>query len=319
LAGLPKFTHENLLVGLETSDDAGVYKLNEETALVQTVDFFSPIVDDPYQFGQIAAANALSDIYAMGGKPLTAMNLVCFPNEDLPVRVLKEILKGGAERIKAAGAVLVGGHTIRDKEIKYGLSVTGIVPIKDLKTNAGAKAGDVLILTKPLGTGIISTAIKRGDATRSDTSEIYRSMILLNDRAAELMIRHGAHAATDITGFGLVGHALEMAVASRVNIAINSANIPSFGSFRRFSSGKKYLTRGYNSNIQLAKDSISSTHPLHNDTRILLHDPQTSGGLLISIEKSRSEILLKELRSKGYTEAAIMGDVLKGNGRILIE
>ncbi len=307
------------MVGLETSDDAGVYKLSDETAMVQTVDFFTPIVDDPYMFGQIAAANALSDIYAMGGKPVTAMNIVCFPNEDLPVSILDQILKGGAERIQAAGAVLVGGHSVRDKEIKYGLSVTGIIPIRNIKTNAGAKPGDVLILTKPLGTGIVSTAIKKGNATQSDIDEIYRSMILLNDAASELMVKHGAGAATDITGFGLLGHAFEMATASKVNLKLHSTEIPVFEGVKKFIGDKKYLTKGYYSNQLLTKDNALLHKELDPASKKILYDPQTSGGLLISIKKSNSENLLRELMDRGYPKSKLIGEVLEGSGSILVD
>jgi selenide,water dikinase len=319
LAGLPKFTDENLLVGMETSDDAGVYRLDDNTALIQTVDFFTPIVDDPYVFGQIAAANAVSDIYAMGGKPLTAMNILCFPKKDLPIAVLEAILQGGAERIRAAGAVLVGGHSIEDKEIKYGLSVTGIISPKDIKTNANAQPGDVLILTKPIGTGVIATAIKKGGASESDIKEICESMIRLNDKAAELMVEAGAHAATDITGFGLLGHAHEMAVGSKIDLTILTQQIPFFTKAKHFASDKKYLTKGNKLTRQLTEDSVVYIHILDEATDRLLYDAQTSGGLLISIENSKAEDLLSKIRNSGYDYAAIIGHVSAGSGQILLE
>lgn len=319
LAGLPKFDDKNLLVGMETSDDAGVYRLDDHTALIQTVDFFTPIVDDPYVFGQIAAANALSDIYAMGGRPLTAMNIVCFPKKDLPISVLEAILQGGAERIKASGAVLAGGHSIEDKEIKYGLAVTGIISPKDIKTNTNAKPGDALILTKPIGTGVIATAIKKGGASEADIKEICGSMLRLNDKAAELMVEMGAHAATDITGFGLLGHAYEMATGSKVDLNIVTKQIPLFTNAGRFASDEKYLTKGNKLNRQLTEDSITYTKKLDDPIDRLLYDAQTSGGLLISIENSKADLLLSHLRSAGDTSASIIGHVKAGSGRIILE
>jgi selenide,water dikinase len=319
LAGLPKFTHTDLLVGMETSDDAGVYRLNDETALIQTVDFFTPIVDDPYTFGQIAAANALSDIYAMGGKPLTAMNIVCFPKKDLPISVLESILKGGAERIKSAGAVLLGGHSIEDNEIKYGISVTGIISPKNITTNANAKSGDFLILTKPIGTGVIATAIKKGGASESDIDELCRSMIQLNDKAGELMVQFGAHAATDITGFGLMGHAFEMATASCADLTILTDQVPVFANAKQFASEEKYLTKGNKLNRQLTEDKVVYTKKPDEPTDRLLYDAQTSGGLLISVAQKDAETLLSELKKAGYIFSSIIGHVHAGAGRIILE
>lgn len=319
LAGLPKFTDNNLLVGLETSDDAGVYRLNDDTALIQTVDFFTPIVDDPYAFGQIAAANALSDIYAMGGRPLTAMNIVCFPKKNLRISVLEAILQGGVERIKAAGAVLAGGHSVEDKEIKYGLSVTGIISPKNIKTNANAKPGDALILTKPLGTGIISTAIKKDGASESDINEATSSMIQLNNNAAELMVALGAHAATDVTGFGLMGHSYELAIASKVDLTIKTDRLPFFTNSKQLALNEKYLTKGNELNRQLTKDTVVYTKRLDEATDRLLYDAQTSGGLLITIENSIAGELLTKIREAGYHSAAIIGHVGPGPGRIILE
>lgn len=319
MAGLPKFTHKDLMVGMETSDDAGVYRLNDDTALIQTVDFFTPIVDDPYTFGQIAAANALSDIYAMGGKPLTAMNIVCFPKNDMPITVLQSILQGGAERIKFAGSVLLGGHSIEDKEIKYGLSVTGIISPKNIKTNSNSKPGDTLILTKPLGTGVIATAIKKGGASESDIEEICRSMIQLNDKAAELMVKFDAHAATDITGFGFLGHAFEMAAASKVDFLIFTDNLPFFTNAMRFASEEKYLTKGNKLNRQLTKDSAIYNKALDESIDRLLYDAQTSGGLLMSVDEQNATALLSELNKAGYIFSSIVGRVSAGLGRIILE
>lgn len=304
---------------METSDDAGVYRLNDTTALIQTVDFFTPIVDDPFTFGQIAAANALSDIYAMGGKPMTAMNIVCFPKKDLPITVLESILQGGVERIKAAGAVLIGGHSIEDKEIKYGLSVTGIISPNDIKTNANAKPGDVLILTKPLGTGVIATAIKKGGASESDIREVCGSMIQLNDKGAELMLRFGANAATDITGFGLMGHAFEMATASKVDLIIQSGRLPFFTNAKQLAGHEEYLTKGNRLNRQLTKDNTIYNKKLDEAYDRLLYDAQTSGGLLISVNEKQADNLLAELKKAGYFSASNIGRVNSGSGRIILE
>jgi selenide,water dikinase len=226
LAPLPRPHHPQLLVGRETFDDAGVYVLSDEVALVQTVDFFSPIVDDPYSFGQIAAANALSDVYAMGGEPLTAMNIVGFPASKLPLSVLTEILRGGQDKVHEAGAALVGGHTVLDDEIKYGLSVTGRAHPARLLTNAAAAAGDRLVLTKPLGTGILATALKRGQLTAAASQEIVRTMAALNRDASRVALELGVRCATDVTGFGLLGHASHIARASGVTLQIRAADAP---------------------------------------------------------------------------------------------
>jgi len=319
LAGLPEIQHENLLVGFEHSDDAGVFKLDQRTALVQTVDFFTPIVDDPFQFGQIAAANALSDVYAMGGRPLTALNIVCFPKTKLPIEVLIDILKGGSERIKAAGAVLVGGHTVEDDQLKYGLAVTGTISPDEIKSNNRAKPDDVLILTKPIGTGIIATANKFGGADPSDVEEIYQSMIQLNDRGAECMVRHNAHAATDITGFGLIGHALEMALASDVNIILKNSNVPLFASTLRYGANVKFLTKADRSNREAAAGRLSISTGIDEILIRAFFDPQTSGGLLIAIEGENADRLLQDLRKSGYGKSAVVGQVTKGNGKVVIE
>ena len=226
LSNLPKTNHPDLLVGYGNADDAGVFRLNEKQALVQTVDFFPPIVDDPFIFGQIAAANALSDVYAMGGRPLTALNIVAFPSTTMPGEILTEILRGGTDKIEEAGAIVVGGHSIKDKELKYGVAVTGLVDPAAIVTNAAAKTGDLLFLTKPLGTGIITTAIKRDAVDQQLIKTVTDQMATLNKVAAELMVRFGVKAATDITGFGLLGHAFEMAQASGVTIKLKAGSLP---------------------------------------------------------------------------------------------
>ncbi len=296
------------MVGLDTSDDAGVYQLNEEIALVQTVDFFTPIVDDPFTFGQVAVANALSDVYAMGGTPLTGMNLVAFPIKSLPSSVLKEILLGGLSKMKEAGVALVGGHTIEDPEIKYGLAVTGTVHPDKILTNAKAKVGDKLVLTKPLGTGIIATALKAGMASQEAVRKIVESMVTLNRTASEWMKKFAAHACTDITGFSFIGHVLEMATASRVGMAIQSRDVPVFPEVIEYA-GKGLIPGGARSN----RDFFSCKVEIHSDVPNLLmdvfYDPQTSGGLLISLPSGDAEKLVAALKKEGDGYSCVVGEV----------
>lgn len=298
------------MVGLETSDDAGVYQLNDEVALVQTVDFFTPIVDDPFTFGQIAAANALSDVYAMGGTPLTALNLVAFPIKALSLSILKEILRGGLSKMEEAGVALIGGHTVEDPEIKYGLSVTGIVHPNKILTNAKAKVGDQLVLTKPLGTGIISTALKGGMASEDAVKRMVESMITLNRKASEKMRTFGANACTDITGFSFIGHALEMAIASQVGMVIQSKNIPIFQEAMEYSR-LGLIPGGAHSNRQF----FSCRAEVHFNVPALLidilYDPQTSGGLLISLPTDGAERLVETLKKEGDLYSSIVGQVVE--------
>lgn len=298
------------MVGLETSDDAGVYQLNDEVALVQTVDFFTPIVDDPFTFGQIAAANALSDVYAMGGTPLTALNLVAFPIKALSLSILKEILRGGLSKMEEAGVALIGGHTVEDPEIKYGLSVTGIVHPNKILTNAKAKVGDQLVLTKPLGTGIISTALKGGMASEDAVKRMVESMITLNRKASEKMRTFGANACTDITGFSFIGHALEMAIASQVGMVIQSKNIPIFQEAMEYSR-LGLIPGGAHSNRQF----FSCRAEVHSNVPALLidilYDPQTSGGLLISLPTDGAERLVETLKKEGDLYSSIVGQVVE--------
>jgi selenide,water dikinase len=303
---------------LETSDDAGVYQLNEETALVQTVDFFTPIVDDPFQFGQIAVVNALSDVYAMGGKPLTAMNLVAFPIKTVSPAILKEILLGGLSKMKEADVALVGGHTVDDPEIKYGLSVTGLVHPRRILSNATARPGDQLVLTKPLGTGIISTALKGRMASDAVVKRMIETMVTLNRRASEWMQSLGAHACTDITGFGFIGHALEMAKASGVGMMILSEKIP------LFHEAMEYARMGWAPAGATANRTFYSCH-VDMDPHVsslltdLLYDPQTSGGLLISLPGAEAEKLVTSLRREGNSDANIIGEVTEAPpGRIRV-
>ncbi len=299
----------NVIRGVSSWDDAGVYQLSDELAIIQTVDFFTPIVDVPYAFGQIAVANALSDVYAMGGKPLTAMNIVCFPIKALDISVLKDILRGGADKMAEAGVVLVGGHSIDDAELKYGLSVTGTVHPQRLVTNSGARAGDKLILTKPLGTGVIGTALKSGMVDEETIAKLTRSMATLNDKASALMQEVGVHACTDITGFGLLGHTVQLAENSQAGINIYLASIPFFpeaGEFARQGLCPGGLHR--NREFYLKKVKIDAHVPAHMQD--ILFDPQTSGGLLICLEPGKAEILLDRLRQSGVEEAVIIGEAV---------
>jgi len=299
----------NLIVGMERAEDAGVYKLSDDLAIIQTVDFFTPIVDDPYMFGQIAAANALSDVYAMGGKPLTAMNIVCFPIKTMDISILREILKGGLDKMKEAGVTLVGGHSVEDPELKYGLSVTGTIHPSKVLTNVGAKAGDRLILTKPLGTGIINTAIKGGMATEDSIEMVTRYMASLNKKASEVMQEIGANACTDVTGFGLLGHAFEMIEGTGKRIVINASDVPILPEAVNFAKmgmvpGGTYRNREFRIN-QVDIDSALSPYLID-----ILFDPQTSGGLLIAVSGKKAQEMVKRLRKEGIEDAAIIGKVV---------
>ncbi len=306
-------------MGIEHLDDAGVYRLTDDIALVQTIDFFTPIVDDPFSFGQIAAANALSDVYAMGGKPLTAMNMVAFPIKNMDRAILAEILKGGYSKVQESGALLVGGHSIEDSDIKYGLSVTGVVHPNKILTNARARPGDRLVLTKPLGTGIIATALKGGMASQEAMTKITESMATLNRVASEVMVEVGVNACTDITGFGFLGHASEMAIASDVGIVIQSQSVPIFPQAEEYASmGMVPGGTGRNRDFAACKVEISGHVP---DIKMdILYDAQTSGGLLISVKGKRVEMLLEQLHSKGVQWTTVIGEVLGGpKGRVVLQ
>jgi selenide, water dikinase len=307
---LPIPKDPRVLVGLETSDDAGVYRLNDEVALVQTVDFFTPIVDDPFTFGQIAVANALSDVYAMGGTPLTALNLVAFPIKTLSSSVLKEILLGGLSKLEEAGVALVGGHTVEDPELKYGLAVTGIVHPNKILTNAKAKVGDRLVLTKPLGTGIIATALKGGMASEEAVRKIVESMVALNRKASESMQAFGAHACTDITGFGFVGHASEMVLASHVGMVIRSKEIPIFSEAIEYTK-LGLIPGGAHSNRQFFSCRVEVHSNVPSFLTDILYDPQTSGGLLISLPPSEADRLVETLKKEGDVYSSVVGEVVE--------
>ena len=305
-------------MGLEKMDDAGVYKLTDDLALIQSIDYFTPIVDEPYMFGQIAAANALSDVYAMGGKPLIAMNVVCFPSETMDISILREILKGGLDKMQEAGVILLGGHSVIDPELKYGLSVTGVVHPKKIITNSGAEVGDKLILTKPLGTGVINTAIKGGMASKEAIAKVTAYMACLNKKASELMQAAGAHACTDITGFGLLGHAGEMVQASEVGMEIYSAAVPVIPETAEFAQ-MGLVPAGTYRNKEFRSNMVEFAARIPDFMRDILFDAQTSGGLLISLSEQNSGILLQKLHEKGIEDAAIIGEVKEEpKGRIII-
>ncbi len=298
------------MVGLETSDDAGVYQLNDEIALVQTVDFFTPIVDNPFTFGQIAVANALSDVYAMGGIPLTGMNLVAFPIKTLSPSILKEILSGGLSKMEEAGVALVGGHTIEDPEIKYGLAVTGTVHPNQFLTNAKAEPGDRLVLTKPLGTGIIATALKGGIASDGAVQKMVEGMIALNQKASVWMKVFGAHACTDITGFGFIGHAMEMVLASQVGMLIQSKDVPIFPEAIEYAK-LGLIPGGARSNRDYFSCRVNVSSHFPPFLMDLLYDPQTSGGLLISLPSDGAEGLVETLKKEGNIDSSIVGKIVE--------
>jgi selenide,water dikinase len=314
----PRPADPNLLVGTETADDAGVYRIADDVALVQTVDFFPPLVDDPFTFGQIAAANALSDVYAMNGRPLTVLNIVAFPDEELPLSVLAEILRGASDRVAAAGAVTLGGHSLRDTEIKFGLSVTGLVDPSSVLTNAGARPGDALVLTKPLGTGFITTASKKGECPADVLAAAVASMIQLNVLGREAaQAAGGVHAMTDVTGFGLGGHAAEMAEGSGVTIALDVAALPLIEGSAPLAV-TRYFTRAYHTNRAHLEGRLEVSPGVDAARADYVFDPQTSGGLLISIEPDRADRLVSELRTRGARAAAVVGRVAARKGSIAI-
>jgi selenide,water dikinase len=303
---------------MERAEDAGVYKLSDDLAVIQTLDFFTPIVDDPYIFGQVAAANALSDVYAMGGKPLTAMNIVCFPVKTMDMSILREILAGGLAKLHEAGVTLVGGHSVEDKELKYGLSIMGVAHPQKVILNTGAKVGDRLILTKQLGTGIINTALKGGVADEVAVSKAAKCMVTLNGKASELMLTVDVHACTDVTGFGLLGHACEMIEGTDVGMVIYSSQVPFFPEVKELSE-MGMLPGGLHRNreFRISMVEISPEIPLFMVD--VLFDPQTSGGLLISVPGAEAEPLLDRMRKEGIEEAAIIGEVVaEPKGRIVV-
>lgn len=289
LAALPKVANPNVLVGYDTADDAGVYRISDQLALVQTVDFFTPIVDDPFTFGAIAAANSLSDVYAMGGVPISALSIVAFPgNSD--IEILGEILKGGLEKMREAGCAVLGGHSVNDPEIKFGYAVTGTVHPDRIKANAGARPGDALVFTKALGTGVIGTALKRGIASEESVEAATRSMLTLNKTACEAMLRFDVHGCTDVTGFGMLGHAREMALASGVTLEIEAGAVPQLpGALDAIRAGA--VPGGLKNNREFASCSVEAEPGIDPALVELLYDPQTSGGLLMSLPEADAALL----------------------------
>src|SRR5690349_10398067 len=311
LAALPVKNDPRLLVGRETFDDAGVFRLSDDIALVQTVDFFAPIVDDPFDFGQVAAANALSDVYAMGGQPLTALNIVAFPTKDLPLDVLTEVLAGGQEKVHEAGAVIVGGHTVIDTELKYGLAVTGRAHPDFLLTNAGAAPGDKLVLTKPVGNGILATAGKRGKLPAESQRAMLERMKELNGKASRAALAVGSRCATDITGFGLLGHASHIARASTVTLVIDLEAVPLLHGARE-AAAAGIATDGGKRNAEYLRELVRWNRGDDVD-RALLFDPQTSGGLLVCVKGSRTADYLSRVEG-----AVVIGEVIQ-RGDVAIE
>jgi len=317
LCGLEVPTDPNLIVGLERADDAGVYKITENLAIIQTVDFFTPVVDDPYWFGQIAAANAMSDVYAMGGFPKTAMNLVGFPVKEMDLAILRQILKGGLDKMREAGVVLVGGHSVEDSELKYGLSVTGFVHPDRVLTKKNLRVGDRLILTKPLGTGIINTAIKGGLASGQVIEAVTRLMATLNRDAAAAMANYPVHACTDVTGFGLLGHLGEMVVDSGTSVSLVAERIPIIAGTLELA-GMGLVPAGAYKNREFRVPMVRFSKSVDPVLQDILFDPQTSGGLLICVQGDRATDLVHVLNEKGIRDAAIIGEVISEPKEVIV-
>lgn len=314
----PAVNNPNLLVGLDTSDDAGVYKITDDLALVQTLDFFTPIVDDPYTFGQIAAANAISDVYAMGGKPITALNIVAFPIATLDKQILADILRGADDKLKEAGVALVGGHSIDDQEPKFGLAVTGTIHPDKVRTNSGAKPGDKLILTKPIGVGILSTSIKNELLDEEEITRVTKVMTTLNKTTAETMEPYQVHASTDVTGFGLLGHASEMAKGSNVEVRIFNDQVPILPRVKELAENGA-VPGGTKNNFNYLKEDVTYPAALDQIDKWILCDAVTSGGLLLSVAEKDADQLVAELKEKNV-EAQVIGDVMDGdNGHITVK
>lgn len=296
-------------MGFETSDDAGVFRLREDLAIINTVDFFTPVVDDPYTYGQISAANSLSDVYAMGGEPKTAMNIVCFPQNGVDKEILRDILLGGADKAEEAGVVVVGGHSVADDEIKYGMAITGVIDPRRIRRNVGVENGDLLILTKPLGTGILTTALKKGHLLDEEYSAVVTAMSRLNAKAAEVMQHYSVHACTDVTGFSLMGHSCEMATGSNVTLRIHTSALPVLpGALRLALEG--YITGGCKRNRTYLANKVFVHQQVEQSLNEIVFDPQTSGGLLIAVPEREAKELARNLLSEGVLEAAIIGEAV---------
>ena len=297
-----------MLVGISTGDDAGVFRLRDDLAIVSTVDFFTPVVDDPYTYGQISAANALSDVYAMGGRPVSALNIVCWPQAGLPHEMLTEVLRGGSDKAREGGVVVVGGHSVADDEVKFGMAVTGVIDPRRIVRNVGARAGDALLLTKALGTGVLMTAFKRDVLNPEHYTSAVNSMVQLNAGGATIMLNHELHAATDVTGFGLLGHAFKMADGSNVTLVFEESDLPLLqGALEQVRAGM--IPGGGTRNREYYAPQVKISDEVSGEMVALAFDPQTSGGLLISIGESESVATLAELHKAGCTDAAIVGRV----------
>lgn len=312
MCGLPTVEDKNVIVGTSTSDDAAAYRIDDQRAIIQTLDFITPIVDDPYDYGRIAAANSISDVYAMGGRPLFALNIVCFPSKKLPMDVLAQILKGGSDKAREAGIEVLGGHSVDDNEPKYGLVVTGVAPADRVLTNAGAQVGDQLVLTKPLGSGILTTALKKGKLSATGAHEITEIMATLNRQAAEALEGLQVNALTDITGFGLLGHLLEMLEGSRVSARIQADLVPFHPEVQALAEAKVY-PGGAQRNLNRV-DKRVDWHDLASDAlKIMLSDPQTSGGLLIAVAAKDAPTLIERLKASSTPAADCIGEIIAGD------
>lgn len=313
---LPLPSDPDILVNIDTQDDAGVYRINDDLALVLTTDFFPPVCSDPYEFGQIAAANSISDVYAMGGEPVLGLNISMFPASKLPMEDYAEIIRGGYDKAAEAGVRIIGGHTIDDFPPKYGLAVVGFVHPGKLITNAGAKSGDILVLTKPLGTGIINAGLRMGMSTEKDVAAARGWMKLLNKSGAEVMKKHGLKGATDITGFGLAGHALKMARASGVTFRISLGRVPLMGEAYRLTDEGCIPGASFR-NLEYASEYISEASDLDYNLKMIVFDAQTSGGLLMCVPEERISDLMADLHSAGLAAASIIGTVAQGSGKLI--
>ena len=316
LEKLPKNTDPRLLVGINTADDAGVIKINDELALVQTVDIFTPIVDDPYRYGQIAAANSLSDIYAMGGTPFSALNIIGFPKDLFPIEVMAEVLQGGFDKAAEAETLIVGGHSISDEEMKYGLAVSGFVHPQKIIRNVGARPGDLLFLTKPIGTGTITTALKAGIGSEELETKVCEIMEQLNRDAAEVCLRVGVHACTDISGFGLLGHAWEMAEGSGVSMTLEYSRVPLIEEAIE-TARKGFIPGGTKSNQLFLGANVVFADHLGQVEQYILFDAQTSGGLLVAVEENKSQQFAREMQNAGI-DAPIIGKITEGQAGIIL-
>jgi selenide, water dikinase len=317
LGSLPEQPHDpNLLIGFENADDAAVYRLRDDLAIVQTLDFFTPIVDDPFDYGRIAALNSINDVWAMGGTPVTAMAITCFPKKGVDHSILGEIMRGGLSVLTQNGVSLVGGHSVENEQIMFGYAVTGLIHPDQIASNGGARPGDVLILTKPIGTGVISTGIKFEKAEAQVASTSIATMLVPGRRAAELMCEFGVRGATDITGYGLLGHAWELAKASRVTLEIAARSVPVLPGALDLAR-RKMVTRGDRTNREYVGDDVIIDNGISTEMTSLLYDPQTAGGILISVADQRSEAMLQMLR-EDYPEAAVIGRVIEFAGRSVV-